>query len=312
MLDALRTAWARPPAVNFDANDVVWRRIESRMEGEPARPMLVRRLKSNSVAPSSPHSLWRVSALAAAAILVLAVGSTVWRERSSTHPGTQMATGMREVVTLPGQQAVLDLADGSRVRLGPGSRLLLPTTLGTGSGVREVLLQGTGFFSIKHDVTRPFRVRTSAGVIEDVGTEFVVTDYPEMHGMRVVVASGTVAVRRSSAAASTPPLVTLTQGMLARLDTAGTVKVMQNVDLQSYLAWTRGALVFNGTQLREVVPELSRWYDMDVTLRDRTMSERRVTASFEDESAEHALRRLALALHLRVERHGRVVTLWPS
>jgi transmembrane sensor len=318
LVDLMRVIWARPAAAeaDFDTDDAIWQRIARRMEEEPARPSLVhRRTPDHTMLAAqlpSNHSRWRIGVIAAAAVLMFAAGSTLWREQLSTRSEVQVATAAREIVTHRGQQAVLDLADGSRVRLGPESKLTISGGLGNGSGTRDVSLEGTALFTVTHDSAHPFRVHTSAGVAEDLGTEFVVTDYPETRGMRVMVAAGMVAIHRRNTGASTPPLLILTKGMIARLDTAGTATVMQGVDIQSYLSWTRGALAFNGMRLREVVPELSRWYGVDVTLTDSALGERRVTASFEGESVAHVLRRLALALNLHVERHGHVVKLRPS
>lgn len=324
-VDAMRAMWTRPAVADFDPDDTIWQRITSLMETEFVRPRLVEQPSPQSVPQSvrskpehfvrvghaSRRSLaWRTPMIAAYLVIALVGGAVMWRApwRGRLAPTT---VAMREIVTQRGQQAVLDLADGSRVRLGPESSIRLPTNFGDNAGSRDLTLEGAAFFSVTHDRAHPFRVRTRSGVAEDLGTEFVVTDYPETHGMRVIVASGAVAIRRPIAPDNAPPLATLTKGMLARLDKAGTAVVRQDVDVAAYLAWTHGELAFDGMPLREAVPELSRWYDLDITLADTTIGERRVTASFADESATSALRRLALALNLRIQRHGRVVKLRP-
>ena len=170
---------------------------------------------------------------------------------------------------------------------------------------------------VTHDSLRPFRVTTPLGVAEDIGTEFVVTTYPEAHGLRVVVASGMVALRQPPRApgrtlpADSFPLVTLAQGDLARLDSAGTATVSR-VDPAAYVAWTRGALVFDGATLHDVLPQLARWYDLDFRLADSSLARRRLTTTFRDQSVSQVLDLMALSLDLRVQRDGRTVTLYPS
>ena len=62
------------------------------------------------------------------------------------------------------------LADGSRVVLGPDSRLTVPADFG--SGARAVELEGDGYFDVRHDAAKPFAVRVGQALVEDVGTTF--------------------------------------------------------------------------------------------------------------------------------------------
>ena len=64
------------------------------------------------------------------------------------------------------------LADGSRVILGPDSRLTVPADFG--STARAVELKGDGYFDVRHDAAKPFTVRVANALVEDVGTTFTV------------------------------------------------------------------------------------------------------------------------------------------
>ena len=251
---------------------------------------------------------------AVAACLVLGAAFSLYLV-GSHHADTAAAAPAREVVTRRGERATFNLTDGSRVILGAESRLSIPVEYNRAGAARELHLEGQGYFVVTHDGLRPFRVNTSLGIAEDLGTEFVVTTYPEARGMRVVVASGKVALRQPTSgrtpSADSLPLVTLSPGDLAWLDSAGTATV-RRVDPAAYVAWTEGALVFNGTPLGEVIPQLARWYDLDIHLADNSLATRRLTATFRDQSVSQVLDLLALSLDLKVERNGRAVTLRPS
>lgn len=244
-------------------------------------------------------------ALGAAAVLFLAAVSfkyiASWR-RETTSP--------QDVATRPSQTAVLELPDGSRVMLGPASTLHVRHR---GGEARDVYLEGEAYLEVKHDAMRPFRVHTAAGLVEDVGTEFIVSAYPDAPGMRVVVATGMVAVYgKPSAAGRGSPLLTLAHGDLAELAVDGVATVTHDVNLAPYLAWTRGDLAFDGTRLGDVVPALERWYDIDIRLSDSTLAERRLTATFHRESLSQVLDLLALSLDVRVQHEGRSVLISPS
>jgi transmembrane sensor len=284
--------------------DAAWRKVSRR----------IRWFRRPPVAPGAGRHSTVWLGWAVAACLALAAGSSLYvvelRDRAvaSTAPS-------REVTTRRGERAAFNLADGSRVILGAESRLSIPAAYNRPGAPRELRLEGQGYFVVTHDSLRPFRVKTSLGIAEDLGTEFVVTTYPEARGMRVVVASGKVALwhpgNPRTPSADSLPLVTLLPGDLARLDSVGTATV-RRVDPSPYVAWTGGALVFNGTPLSDVLPQLARWYDLDIHLADTSLATRRLTATFRDQSVSQVLDLLALSLDLKVERDGRAVTLRPS
>jgi transmembrane sensor len=151
-------------------------------------------------------------------------------------------------------------------------------------------------------------VHTGVGGAEDIGTEFVVTAYPEANGMQVAVASGmvqlgAVKLRPSTTVSASPrePLL-LTRGDLGRLDSVGVLKVEHGVDVDAQLAWTRGELVFRRTPLRLVIPQLERWYGVDIRLADSRLNEVPVSASFADEGATQAVTFVAAAINARLVR----------
>ncbi len=306
---AMRSAGRLPgePAPVWN-EDAAWRHLSRRMRWFGQPPV--------RIGLGQGFRGWLPWATAAAA--VLAVGSTflALESRSRAERDRAEAAPPREIVTRRGERASLHLADGTAVMLGSESRLTIPAAYSRLGAPRDLFLEGEGYFEVVHDTLRPFRVRTPLGIAEDMGTEFVVTTYPEAGGMRVVVASGSVALRRQPEPARTrpgeeAPLLTLVQGELGRVDSAGTATVT-NTDPAPYLAWTRGTLAFDGIPLRDVVPQLARWYDLDIRLGDGTLAARQLTASFDNLSVSQVLDLMVLSLGLRVEREGRTVTLYPS
>jgi len=100
-------------------------------------------------------------------------------------------------------------------------------------------------------------------------------------------------------------------GQLGYLTSNGDVVVQSGVDLNRYLAWTQGRLVFEDTPLREALPELGRWYDLDFMLADSALGSRHLTAVLAGEAITETLTLLGSTLDVRYERHGRTVTLAP-
>ncbi len=299
LLDTLRQVWdtdaGAPPSPEAGP---MWASLRRRLAEERAPIRLV--------PPVAREDTWRrrLPALATAAGLVLAAGTGAWM--ATQHTVVAAPVPMREVATSKGQRAELRLGDSTRVVLGVQSKLRFPAT--TGPRAREVELEGTAYFTVTHDPLHPFRVRAGGTTTEDLGTAFVVRAYQGDTAVRVVVESGTVAVRRSGAAA---PAVTLTRGELATIGTSGTPVIARNVELGDYVGWTTGRLQFRRTPLGDVVRELERWYDIDITVADPRLYQHQFTATFEDQSLSEVLQVLAVVLNVRVEQHGRAVILHP-
>ena len=213
---------------------------------------------------------------------------------------------MRVISTAIGQRADIRLSDGSRVSLGVASRLRLAPDFGERS--RDVYLDGTAYFEVVHDTTRPFRVHTSTAVTQDVGTRFVVTANPGSESTRVVVAEGAVSLRAPGDSAA--HAVQLGAGNLARIARDGTPVLVRSVDPAQYLAWMDGRLVFHDTPLSDVVAELHRWYHEDVRLGDSTLARLPFSASFDVESFDQSVQVITMVLPLRAVTRDGVVTLY--
>ena len=114
---------------------------------------------------------------------------------------------------------------------------------------------------------------------------------------------GRVALRRADTTTpSRAPALVLGARDLGRLDSSGVATVRRGVDVGRYLAWTRGVLSFDGTPLGEVVRTLERWYNVEIRVADSALAARRLTATFQNESIDLVLQRIALTVGLRVER----------
>jgi transmembrane sensor len=199
------------------------------------------------------------------------------------------------------------LPDGTRVVLGVASTLRYPAAFA--GGARDVSLEGEAYFQVVHDERREFTVRAGNLVAKDLGTEFTVRAYREDAGARVVVREGRVAIR--AAGADTAAVRVVAPGQLGQMDAAGQPTV-QPADTAVFFAWTDGRLVFDRTPLREALPELSRWFDLDFRLADSAAGSIPLSANLRTQPTPDVLTNLAASLGLRERRSGRVVTLYPA
>lgn len=252
-------------------------------------------MPAESVRASPSRSISRLKAAAAIALLI-GGPITVWRAARITGTRHAEAT-LRTITAPPGQRVPVSLPDGSQVILSPGSTLRYAVSAFGTAVRREVRLEGEAYFGVDHDARRPFIVRAGDLIVEDLGTQFMVRAYPEDSYGRVIVRRGLVRLGRAVVA----------PGQLGRLGPKGNV-VVEPADTASWFAWTRGRLVFARMPLREALPKLSRWYDVQFRLADASLGDIDLAGHLPAQFSDDALDALEVALGLHLTREGRVVT----
>ncbi len=240
----------------------------------------------------------------AAALVVLTVGGGLAATLLFKRQGAP-AGATRVVSTAPGERAAFRLPDGTQVMLSVASRLRYPARFG--AGLREVALEGEAYFDVPHRQGRPFVVRAGELVAKDLGTRFTVRAYPEDAGARVVVREGKVAIRAERDGAEE----VVAPGQLGRLG-EGRSPVVEAADTSALFAWTEGRLVFDATPLREALPQLGRWFDLDFRLADDSLGGVPLTATLKTQPTPDVLGSLSASLGLRHRQRGRTVTFYPA
>lgn len=265
---------------------------------------LLRRLAATRGRSKREARSW-LKELGAAAVAAITIGAAILvalnlgsEEKAPENPA------LRVLSTPSGQRASFQLPDSTKVILGVASTLRHPPTFDT--SVREIQLEGEAYFEVAPDSRRPFVVRAGNLVAEDIGTEFLVRAYPEDAAPSVVVRDGRVALRPAAAPPGAASQVLLA-GQLGRLDADGRPTVEQ-ADTSASFAWTQGWLVFDAIPLRDAIPQLSRWYDLEFRLADNSLGEAPLTATFRNQPTDEVLQLLAVSLGMSQTRQGRRVT----
>jgi ferric-dicitrate binding protein FerR (iron transport regulator) len=192
------------------------------------------------------------------------------------------ATDVRVVTSLPAQVGVVTLDDGSTVRLAPESRLSIPK--GFGPDLRAVKLEGAATFSVAPGKSRDFQVHARDAVVVAKGTKFTVRRYDTDAATTVVVEEGSVEVRqgdKKQPLAAGTALVAVT-GQPSRTATS------DEADAAS--AWNSGTLAVTNRPLREVLPQLRRWYGLTVNVPQPALLERPTSFRASLDSSRQAIR----------------------
>jgi transmembrane sensor len=284
---------AVPVAAGLDVEGAL-QRVHTRMDAPEVPVIPFRRPERASRANSA--GWWQSAAFRAAAVVLLLIGGALLFGRTTRTPAASSAFAAYS--TGVGERDSVRLPDGTRVLLGPASRLTVAGEYG--ERTREVTLRGEAMFQVTHDDARPFTVAAGGARVRDIGTVFTVQSAPGA-GVRVVVTEGAVALR--AAEATEDGEMVLRQGELGVLAEGGSAPERAAATADD-LAWTRGELVFRDAPLAEIAAELRRWYGISLRADDPAVADRRLTASFEGEPREQVLRVIALALGADVVLRG--------
>jgi hypothetical protein len=172
---------------------------------------------------------------------------------------------MNTLIIPYGSRSTITLADGSKVWLNAGSKLIYPSRFVDKK--REVYLVGEAFFDIEKNEKMPFVVRSSFVEVEVLGTRFNVSAYPEDNSVQTVLVEGSVNVKSTDAGIFEKG-ITLVPGQLALLNKSTEKTKIYDVDTDYYTLWIDGLFSFTNTDLNRLVKKLERYYNISFNYSD--------------------------------------------
>lgn len=207
------------------------------------------------------------------------------------------------VSTLRGNEYHLILEDGTQVWLNAESSIRFPVIFSDKD--RRVEVKGEAYFEVAKVASKPFRVNVLANEseIEVLGTHFNVSAYPEDNKVKTTLLEGSVKIKKSMESRILRP------GDQAVYDKKN-IHVSKNVNIEEVTAWKDGLFVFNNTDIKTILQQMSRWYDVEISLNGRD--------SFTDGFTGKISKSLPLSKFLQVlelngvhsKIEGRTVSVW--
>lgn len=164
------------------------------------------------------------------------------------------------ISTPRGGEYQVTLSDGTKVWLNAASSIRFPTAF-RGSE-RQVQITGEVYFEVARNEAKPFKVSAGKSAIEVLGTHFNVNAYDDEVQVRTSLLEG--AVKVFAADESEQQVKVLRPGQQARMTKSGRINVVNNIDTEEVMAWKNGLFVFKSTDLRSIMRQIARWYDVDI------------------------------------------------
>jgi transmembrane sensor len=173
---------------------------------------------------------------------------------TATEPGNLL---YNTVSTPKGRQFQLVLPDGSKVWLNAGSSVTYPTAFA--GDERNVSVTGEAYFEVVKNKAKPFKVKVNErSQIEVLGTHFNVNAYADEAAINTTLLEGKVKISGTSTG------IILQPGQQAQLTPDQTINLVEHADLEKVMAWKNGLFNFNGADIKSVMREIGRWYDLEV------------------------------------------------
>lgn len=214
----------------------------------PRKPALDRSALPSARRKSGLRWGWRALATVAVVAFVAVLGLLLQRDQSTTT-----------IAVAEGETRLVELADGSTVRLLGGSHLTFVDPDEAAVFNRRVSLEGQAFFEITAS-QQGFTVETPTGLTTVLGTSFgIQADETEME---VVLATGKISV---ASKAAQDRVVVLEPGQMSRVARNALPATPTAVDLTEALAWT-GLLLFRATPVEEAMARLSEQFEVTITV----------------------------------------------
>lgn len=222
---------------------------------------------ANDLAPAGKHAILKLGN--GQQILLDTMGNKSFSIQGNTivnHDSTLIYTKnkfqsglpvtLNTLITPAGNEYRVTLPDGSNAWLNASSSVEYPTAFS--EKTRDVNVTGEVYFEVVHNAKQPFRVHAGGLTIDDVGTAFNVKAYPG----EKIVATLTQGKIKAAAGEHSSLLVPGQQVEMTRGEDNFTINKV--VDTAESIAWKNGRFLFTDAHIKDILPEISRWYNVDV------------------------------------------------
>ncbi|WP_236974244.1 FecR family protein [Membranihabitans maritimus] len=171
------------------------------------------------------------------------------------QPGQMHREKFNTISTPQGGQFKVLLPDGSSVWLNALSSVRFPVDFNGAS--RNVEITGEVYFEVVHDQSRPFFVKTGNQVVKVLGTQFNINAYENESGIATTLTEGSVEISNGGQS------VIISPGQQAVNTPEAEIEVSE-VDIDPVIAWKDGVFQFWSTDIKDIMRQLSRWYQVEV------------------------------------------------
>jgi ferric-dicitrate binding protein FerR (iron transport regulator) len=168
----------------------------------------------------------------------------------------ETSVGYNVLSTPRGGQFKVVLPDGSAVWLNAASSIRYPTAF-TGKE-RRIVITGEAYFEVAKNASAPFIVSVNNMKVTVLGTHFNINAYNDETVVKTTLLEGAVKVSSGSNISLLKP------NQQAQVNYNGEIRIDKDVDVMKEVAWKDGFFRFKDENIKTIMKQLSRWYNIDV------------------------------------------------
>lgn len=206
-----------------------------------------------------------------------------------------------EISTSFGEKKQLLLPDGTTLVLNSCSSVRYPSHFI--GNIREVKLEGEGYFKVARNEKLPFIVKTGSFDVRVLGTRFDVKSYPTDEIVSVSVESGKVQVDLPEA------MMRLTAREQILINTVSG-EYSKRKEEREVAGWIKGTLRFNSTPIRDVAKELERVYNCRITFAVDEEFNNFISGEHDNKSLDSVLKSIGYVSGVKYKKEGRNILLY--
>ncbi|QEC43230.1 FecR family protein [Pseudobacter ginsenosidimutans] len=161
----------------------------------------------------------------------------------------------------------LQLPDGTKVWINSASSIRYPVAF-TGNQ-RQVEITGEAYFDVVKNSRMPFRVRVNdKAEVEVLGTGFNINAYENEESISTTLIEGSVKITGRHIGVSGEQFSRiLTPGQQLQLTEKN--GIVLEPDIAKVIAWKNGLFNFEGMELKQVMKQIARWYDVEIVYKGK-------------------------------------------
>jgi ferric-dicitrate binding protein FerR (iron transport regulator) len=224
-----------------------------------------------------------------------------------------------EVVSKKGSRSTIKLPDGTKVWLNSDSKLTYAHDF-SGS-LREVSLEGEGFFDVVKDSSRPFIIHTEKINIRVLGTAFNVKSYAQDDLVETALIRGKIEVTYNDRPMEKIILqpnekLIIRKNQDSKKTSAESMPKIQLTNLVATddhvileTAWLENKFIFSNESLKNISHMLARRFDVEFEFKDDEVQNYTYTGVFERESLEKIMELISISESINYKINGNRVTI---
>ncbi len=191
------------------------------------------------------------------------------------------------------------LTDGTKIWINSDTKISFPSQF---KGLERVVnLTGEAYFEVAKDPKKPFIVKSGKQVLNVLGTHFNVNAYEGDSNIKTTLFEGKVRVNLLGQSTK----VDILPGQQTIF--ANNTFNLQNADLKEVIAWKNGYFKFNAENIENILLQLSRWYNVDITYKTPIINKTISAYISRDKSLKEVLDILQTTESVKFNVEGRTV-----